>query len=167
MINTIEPTEFLNMLSQELRTELEAEYGIGDGIIMEVCQFLNDIRSGVKRSLRITPVELNTIKVTGNRIYTKGSSYLLKHHHKLKNVDGDWVMNISTMGSNNIEMRDGNIVWTLLRDEGKRYPKAYKLFMKFLFSNFNNTAINNLDIFYESYIRNYNEIYASHYGEEV
>ena len=167
MINTIEPSEFLAMFPQDIRTELQQEYGINDGIIMEVCQFLNDIRTGVTRKLRITPVELNSVKVTGNRVFTDGKSYLLKHHHKLSNIHGDWILNMSSLGRNNIEKKDQTITWTLLRDEGKLYPKAYKLFMKFLFSNFKNNAINKIDIFYESYIRNYNEIYASHYGEEV
>ena len=162
MINGIAPEEFLAMIPDSMKATL-AEHGIGDRTIKLVCSFLNNVRSGVAEVLRITPKELASIKVTGNRITTQQGTYLLKHHHSLNNIEGDWVMLLSNAGFNKIEKTGEIITWTLQRDPGKLYPKAYKVFMKFLFSNFRNNQINNIDIFYDSFIRNYNEIWKEHY----
>ena len=168
MINGIEANEFLrDIVPQQLKDEI-APYGIGDNTIKLVCEFLNDARAGVARTLVIKPQELKRIIVTSCRL-TKpdGTTFLMKNGQRLTDIEGDYSLDNTGGGVNLIESKDGVVVWTLLKDEGKRFPKGYKLFMKFLFSNFHNTSINKLDMVYDTYIRNYNEIYSRHIMEMV
>lgn len=163
MINDINPIEFVTMIPESLSLQLN-EVGITDVIVMEVCSYLNAIRNGGSGTIKLCDQELDRIVVTGCRLnLSSGDSRLMKKGDRLLEIKEDWVLYLTGGGSNFIESDRGLVTWTICKDEGKRYPKAYKLFMKYLFSNFNNTMINKIDLFYDCYIRNYNEIYAKHY----
>lgn len=167
MINSIDPNEFLTMIPTFMMDELRS-HSIDDNTIILVCQFLNDIRAGVPRINELYKNELSHIIVTNNRLTTTdGKSKILRQGDRLNMFAGDWTLDMTGKGVNYIQSENGKFTWHLQKDEGKRYPKGYKLFMKFYFSNFHLTSINKIDMFYDDYVRTYNELYQKALDEQV
>lgn len=167
MINSIDPNEFVTMIPDAMMDELRS-HRIYEDTIKMVCQYLNDIRAGVVRRVELQPHELRKIIVTKDRItFADGTSRLMRHGERLNDITQDYVLDMTGNGVNFIERRGNTVVWNLQKDEGKRYPKGYKLFMSRYFSHYHNCSINKIDMFYDEYVRTYNELYQKALDEQV
>ena len=70
----------------------------------------------------------------------------------------DWQVDI-LQHYNYLVSKGGVVTWTICKAPGKIFPLAYKEFLKCKFQGVNMPTINKLDMFYDRYIKSYNEIY--------
>lgn len=161
MINTIEPTEFLEMVPEVLLEECK-RYNIPPRQVMELAATLNDLREGVPLKVNVTPARLGSLDLRNNR-YTDlstGRTFLIRFaKHNLHRLTNDWQVDI-LQHYNFIVSKGGVTTWTIRKAQGKVLPLAYKEFLKCKFQGVNMPTINKLDLFYDGYIKTYNEIYA-------
>lgn len=160
MINAIEPTEFLSMVPTDLMEECK-QFRITDQKIMELASVLNDMRAGIPLKVNVSLARLGSLDLRNNR-YTNletGRTFLIRFaKHNLHKTDNDWQVDI-VQDYNVIKAKDGVITWTICKVPGKVFPLAYKEFLKCQFQGLNMPTINKLDLFYDCYIKSYNEIY--------
>ena len=171
MINAIDPNEFLAMVPQALLDECKS-YNIPNRQVIELASTLNNLRAGIPLSVNVTISRLNSLDLRNNRYTDLNTSrtFLIRYsRHNLHKVTNDWRVDILE-GYNYIVSKDGVITWTICKAPGKIFPLAYKEFLKCKFQGSNMSAINKLDLFYDRYIKSYNEIYQrelAKYEEQV
>ena len=160
MINAIEPTEFLSMIPTDLMKECK-QFRITDQKIMELASALNDMRAGIPLKVNVSLARLGSLDLRNNR-YTNletGRTFLIRFaKHNLHKTDNDWQVDI-VKDYNYLIAKGGVITWSICKAPGKVFPLAYKEFLKCQFQGLNMPTINKLDLFYDRYIKNYNEIY--------
>lgn len=160
MINAIEPTEFLSMIPTDLMKECK-QFRITDQKIMELASALNDMRAGIPLKVNVSLERLGSLDLRNNR-YTNletGRTFLIRFaKHNLHKTDNDWQVDI-VKDYNYLIAKGGVITWTICKASGKVFPLAYKEFLKCKFQGRNMPTINKLDLFYDRYIKSYNEIY--------
>lgn len=160
MINAIEPKEFLSMIPESLMEECK-QFRITDNKIMDLAETLNSMRAGVPLTVNVSLARLGSLDLTNNR-YTNlenGRTFLIRFvKHNLHKTNNDWRVDIAK-DYNYIISEDGVITWTICKAPGKVFPLAYKEFLKCKFQGSNIPTINKLDLFYDRYIKSYNEIY--------
>lgn len=160
MINAIDPNEFLAMVPQALLDECK-HYNIPDRQVIELVNTLNNLRAGIPLSVNVTIARLGSLDLRNNRYTDLNTSrtFLIRYaKHNLHKVTNDWQVDILP-GYNYIIAKDGVITWTICKAPGKIFPLAYKEFLKCKFQGSNIPTINKLDLFYDRYIKSYNEIY--------
>ena len=160
MINAIEPTEFLSMIPTDLMEECK-QFRITDQKIMELASALNDMRAGIPLKVNVSLARLGSLDLRNNRFTDLNTSrtFLIRFaKHNLHRVTNDWQVEILPH-YNYIVSRGGVITWTICKGPGKIFPLAYKEFLKCKFQGANMPTINKLDLFYDRYIKSYNEIY--------
>lgn len=160
MINSIEPTEFLSMVPADLVEECK-QFRITDQKIMELASVLNDMRAGIPLKVNVSLARLGSLDLRNNR-YTNletGRTFLIRFaKHNLHKTDNDWQVDI-VKDYNYIIAKEDVITWTICKAPGKVFPLAYKEFLKCRLQGLNMPTINKLDLFYDRYIKSYNEIY--------
>ena len=160
MINAIEPSEFLSMIPTDLMEECK-HFHITDQKIMELASALNDMRAGIPLKVNISLERLSSLDLRNNR-YTNletGRTFLIRFaKHNLHKTDNDWQVDI-VKDYNYLIAKGDVITWTICKAPGKVFPLAYKEFLKCKFQGLNMPTINKLDLFYDRYIKSYNEIY--------
>ena len=160
MINTIEPQEFLDMVPEVLMDECR-RYNIPHRQVMELAATLNDLREGIPLKVNVTVARLGSLDLRNNRYTDLNTSrtFLIRFaKHNLHRVTNDWQVDILPH-YNFIVSKGGVITWTICKGPGKVFPLAYKEFLKCKFQGVNMPTINKLDLFYDRYIKSYNEIY--------
>ena len=160
MINAIEPSEFLSMIPTDLMEECK-HFHITDQKIMELASALNDMRAGIPLKVNISLERLSSLDLRNNR-YTNletGRTFLIRFaKHNLHKTDNDWQVDI-VKDYNYLIAKGDVITWTICKAPGNVFPLAYKEFLKCKFQGLNMPTINKLDLFYDRYIKSYNEIY--------
>lgn len=160
MINAIEPSEFLSMIPTDLMEECK-QFRITDQKIMELVSALNDMRAGIPLKVNVSLARLGSLDLRNDR-YTNletSRTFIIRYaKHNLHKTDNDWRVDILE-GYNYLMSKDGVITWTICKAPGKVFPLAYKEFLKCQFQGLNMPTINKLDLFYDRYIKSYNEIY--------
>lgn len=160
MINAIEPTEFLSMIPTDLMKECK-QFRITDQKIMELASVLNDMRAGIPLKVNVSLARLGSLDLRNNRFTNleTGRTFLIRFaKHNLHKTDNDWQVDI-VKDYNYIIAKGDVITWFICKAPGKVFPLAYKEFLKCQFQGLNMPTINKLDLFYDRYIKSYNEIY--------
>ena len=160
MINAIEPTEFLSMIPTDLMKECK-QFRITDQKIMELVSALNDMRAGIPLKVNVSLARLGSLDLRNNRFTNleTGRTFLIRFaKHNLHKTDNDWQVDI-VKDYNYIIAKGDVITWSICKAPGKVFPLAYKEFLKCQFQGLNMPTINKLDLFYDRYIKSYNEIY--------
>lgn len=167
MINTIEPDDFASMIPEVLMAECN-HHMVSLSQIKKLCTYLNNMREGIPVQCNVTIRRLRALGLVGCRftnLKTK-QTYLIKHlRHNLEDYADDWKVELINE-VNFITKEDGKITWTIAKAEGKRYPKAYKEFLKCVFLGAHMPTINKLDSYYDRYIKAYNEIYQNELAKQ-
>ena len=160
MINSIEPQEFLDMVPASLLEECK-HYNIPHRQVMELAKTLNEMRAGIPITVNVTVSRLGSLDLRNNRYIDLNTSrtFLIRFaKHNLHKVTNDWQVDI-LQHYNYLVSKGGVVTWTICKGPGKIFPLAYKEFLKCKFQGVNMPTINKLDLFYDRYIKSYNEIY--------
>ena len=160
MINAIEPNEFLSMVPASILEECK-QFRITDQQIMELVSTLNSMRTGVPLKTNVSLTRLASLDLRNNRYINleTGRTFLIRFaKHNLHKTDNDWQVDI-VKDYNYILAKGDVITWTTCKAPGKVFPLANKEFLKCKFQGLNMPTINKLDLFYDRYIKSYNEIY--------
>lgn len=167
MINSIEPKEFLTMLPTYLMEECK-QFRITDQQIMDLCQCLNDMRAGNSLTVKVTPQRLGSLDLRNSRFTDTdtGRTFLIRFaKHNLHRNLGNWKVEM-IKDLNFLSTREGSTVWHIRKAPGKVFPLAYKEFLKCKFQGLHMPTINKLDMFYDSYVKNYNAIYQDYMDQQ-
>mgnify|MGYP003591870953 CR=1 FL=1 len=160
MINSIPPEDFAAMLPIELKEECK-RYGIPLTQQAAVCACLNNLRNEITETATLPPHRLASLDLRPARftnLVTSRTFVIQFQKHNLQQMEMDWRVDFIA-GVNYIKNIRGELTWYIRKEAGKVMPKAYKEFLKAKFQGANIPTINKLDMFYDYYIKTYNEIY--------
>ena len=161
MIQSIEPTDFVNNLEENFHTMCNNKK-ITDEVIMEVCSTLNNFRTGVMETLDLHINKVERMIFRGCRVLlANGASHILKanyEHHRLRD---DWTIYLTQAEQNRVSCVDGKYTWYCIKDDKKAFPKAGNEFIKLKFAKYDSKLIAKIVDVHDTYIKAYNKHFQS------